>query len=467
MALSSIGSGGIGSHSTSATSFTISNTALSINASDNHFAILAITVDNNATVDGDNGEITSVTGGTGTWSKLGEYTNSNGAAAAGVTVACWLFKPSGNNATSTTFTINLGNAVVDKCASLWVFSHGAGNTVQLDPETTPQTAQVDAASGYGSCAFSGLTSQERLYFHSLGKEANVTGQITPTTNYTAIAAVRSRNNAAAVITRGQFRIFTGTSTTSNPTHVASGDAAGVLVALEELVPTTVSITAVTGAYAGQVTGVNAKTNVSVTALTGSYSPQVVDVAAGSSTTISITPASAAYSPQIVLRSLRLPVTTLTATYLPQNMTVNAQQNVVVTTLIGNYSAQPVNVNARTNASVAAYAGLYTPQSLAVSSDTTIVISPAAGTYDNVSVPVSATVVVVNRTLLEQLHQVLRDKTLTLESFGGDIQAYADLQSLPPGQVSERLLSYVQTITPTNEHAGSALNALLRQETPIV
>jgi hypothetical protein len=255
VAFASVGTGGTGVSSTSTSSFTLTTVTNTINAANNRFAILTIVSDNTSTVDGDNGEVTSVTGGNGTWTKLGEYTNSNGAAAAGVTNSLWMFTPSGTNGTGTVFTINYGSARVDKCASLWVFSKASGQSVRIDTETTVQTSGVDASTNFGSVSFAGLTSQARLYFRGAGKEANTTTANTVSSGFTNITANRSRNNASAVIVRGEFRINTSTGETSNPTLAVSGDTACVFVALEEFTPVvthdaTGTLSAGTGALAG-------------------------------------------------------------------------------------------------------------------------------------------------------------------------------------------------------------------------
>jgi len=234
--IASVTGGFTGQSSTSGTSFTLTTSA-TINATGvlggNRFALMTVATDNSSTVDGDNNEHTSVTGGAGTWSKLGEYTNSNGAAANGCTTSLWLFVPNGNNETSTTFTINLASAVVDKCASLWVFSKGEGANLRIDTATSVQTSQVDAANGFGSSSFSGLPTQSRLYFRALGKQANSATQITQSANFTPITAARSRNNTTSIMVRGEFRINTSTGETSNPTLAVSGDTAGLFVAIEE------------------------------------------------------------------------------------------------------------------------------------------------------------------------------------------------------------------------------------------
>ena len=236
MAIASGGTLGTGVSSTSSTTFTLT-TATNTLASGN-FAVLTVTTDNTATADGASTDHTAVSGGTGNWSKLGEYTNGNGAAAAGVTTSLWLFEATGTVSTGTVITITLGTARVDKVASFWKFTVAAGKILELDtePATNPIGNGVDASNGFGSVAFSGLTSLSRLYFRGLGKEANTTTAITVSSSFTAITGNRSRNNASAITLRGEFRINTSTGETSNPTLAVSGDTAGLFAALIEADP---------------------------------------------------------------------------------------------------------------------------------------------------------------------------------------------------------------------------------------
>jgi hypothetical protein len=121
---------------------------------------------------------------------------------------------------------------------MWKFTKASGYGIRLDPDATtnPVTNGTDAANGFGSAAFSGLPSQERLYYRGLGKEANSTTDITVSTSFTAATLTRSRNNASAVLLRAEFRINTSTGETSNPTLAVTGDTAAVFVALEEFLP---------------------------------------------------------------------------------------------------------------------------------------------------------------------------------------------------------------------------------------
>lgn len=241
MTIASLGTMGTGVSGTGSSSFTLTTITTALAAGD--FAILVISSANaSGAADGDNAEVSSVTGGTGTWSKLGEYGNNNAAAGGGVLTSVWIFYAEGANAVGTVFTINFSTSRANKCASMWAFSKAAGSMINIstEPATNPITSQVDAAVGFGSSAFSGLTSAERLYFRGLGKRANITTQLTVSTGFTAITADRSQNAAAARVVRGEFRINTSTGETSNPTQAQSGDTAGLFFALVEYTPPTVT-----------------------------------------------------------------------------------------------------------------------------------------------------------------------------------------------------------------------------------
>jgi len=177
MAIASIGTGGTGTSSANSATFTLATATNTINAADNRFAVLTVVADNTTTTDGQSSDNTSVTGGNGTWTKIDEYTNGNGAAAAGVTTSLWLFVPDGANATGTVFTITYGSARADKVASLWVFSKGADLDIEIG--AAREFNATDGGQDFGTLAFSGLPSTERLYFRGCGKEANALTALTP------------------------------------------------------------------------------------------------------------------------------------------------------------------------------------------------------------------------------------------------------------------------------------------------
>jgi hypothetical protein len=233
--IANIGQMGSTSHASSATSVTHTTANIALAAGD--FAVLHVATDNinTGSTDANNNEHTSVTGGTGTWTKIGEWANNNGGAGSGVTLSAWLFVASGTNAIGTVFTINFASAIVEKAIGMHGYSKttAAGVVVSAEPVTNPITSAVDAANDFGSSAFSGLVSGSRLWYRALGKEANSTVDITPSTNFTVMARARSSTSASPIIVRGEYRINASTGETSNPTLAVSGDTAGLFVAIVE------------------------------------------------------------------------------------------------------------------------------------------------------------------------------------------------------------------------------------------
>src|SRR5690242_20347490 len=106
MAIASVGTLGTGASSTSNSSWTMA-TATNTLASGDEGLLIQVT-DNIATADGATNTHTSVSGGTGNWTKLGEYTNSpTGVAGDGICVSIWRLKATGAVGTGTTITMNL------------------------------------------------------------------------------------------------------------------------------------------------------------------------------------------------------------------------------------------------------------------------------------------------------------------------------------------------------------------------
>lgn len=278
MAITQIGAAGTAASGTIGSTLSLTTSGQAVDASSNRFGLLLIAKDNSSTTDGDNSEITSVTGGTGTWTKLAEYTNGNGSAGAGVTVSLWLFEPSAGNAIGTVFTVNMASAIVDKCAQFLVFSKASGNLIQIATGTTVQTNAADAATDIGSASFASLASQERLYYRGFGKEANTITGVTASSGFTGLLTNRSRNNAAAVCVGGEYRIATSTGETSNPTLAVSGDYTAVFVALEEYSAGPVTH-ATTGALTGQIGSVaGSATHVAIHGTSGAFTGQLGSVA---------------------------------------------------------------------------------------------------------------------------------------------------------------------------------------------
>ena len=242
MSITSVGTLGTGTSSTSSNNFSFTTSGALESGNE---AILVVVTDNIGTTDGTGqNEHTGVTYNSVAMTKLGEYINANAAARGGVTVSLWKYRPSSTVSTGVTVSISLSGNATDKVCSMWEFTATNPLTLDATPASNPVTNQVDASNGFGSASFSSLSSTNRLYFRGLGKEANSTTTNTATTNFTNITAQRSRNNANAVLVRGEFRINTSTGETSNPTLAVSGDSAGIFVALVETSTTTKTLTGV-------------------------------------------------------------------------------------------------------------------------------------------------------------------------------------------------------------------------------
>jgi hypothetical protein len=178
--------------------------------------------------------ISTVTDAAGnTWQFIGRYSHSGTGDAHN---EVWLCNVTTQLTTGTNITATFGSAIVDKCMALWEYSVGSGNVLQVVEPVVGN--QVNAANGFGSAAFAGLASAQRLYFRSGSKRANSTGTITATSGYTTHALnIRSRNSSTLAITlRAEHLIATNTGTTSNPTWAVSGNTAANFVAFEEYSP---------------------------------------------------------------------------------------------------------------------------------------------------------------------------------------------------------------------------------------
>lgn len=194
--------------------------------------IAQIALDNNDTSDGATSLITSVTDVQGnTYTKLAEYTNGEGSAGAGVTVSLWFSRITTQLSSGNNVTFAFAASITAKVAALNMFSVGASKT--LSQSDTAVGNATDASNDFGSAAFSGLSSKERLYYRLLGKEANTTTSMTVSSGFSSAARERSHNDTNAIALYAEFRINTSTGETSNPTLAVSGDTAGVFVALEE------------------------------------------------------------------------------------------------------------------------------------------------------------------------------------------------------------------------------------------
>jgi len=232
MAITAVGSLGTNGLATSSTTVTLVANA-AVLAGD--WIVVNVASNNTSTVDGDNSEVSSVTDTRGNpWTKLGEWTNANGAAGSGVTTSLWMTQVSVDiPANDMTITVTYGTARANKAISAHAFrSDLFSGPYRFQNAITPD--DTDSSNNFGSVSQLGVTPEVQvIYFRGLGKQANTTTQLTPTSGYTAITNARSSNVAAARCAYGEFIIQDSTGQTSDPTLAVSGNTAGVFVAIAE------------------------------------------------------------------------------------------------------------------------------------------------------------------------------------------------------------------------------------------
>jgi len=199
--------------------------------------ILCITGwDNTDTADGQTTRLSIADDQVNSWLKVGEFTNTNGGAAAdGSTVAAFI--SANTTGTFYSITITSDTARIAKAVKCWLFTAGAGNSVSL-----AGTLQTSAGSGSAeSMTISGLTSREYLFVRNIGYESNAgTTGLTATASYTTMGIVGTDGGGEAsnMGVAGELRILTATGDTSDPTFTGdtSHDDASLYFALQEAAP---------------------------------------------------------------------------------------------------------------------------------------------------------------------------------------------------------------------------------------
>ena len=222
----------LGTANSTAASTTLALTTTSI-AEVGKLVVLIIAADNTSTVNtGSGNEITTISDTAGNaYVKLREFVNSQGAAAAGVTVSLWIARITTELASASTITITLGASRVSKCVSAHKFSVDSGFTY----ENMGGADLENDAADLGAISLAGLPNREYLYIRASAQETNATTQ-TETLGYTLFTAATASTGvvATSVATSGsEFKIVTSGNQTSDST-ASPVDSASVFVALREV-----------------------------------------------------------------------------------------------------------------------------------------------------------------------------------------------------------------------------------------
>lgn len=227
--ITSLGTLGTGLSATAGTTLTLTTTAA---AEIGNVVILLIGKDNVQTTDGNTSEVTGVTDTAGNvWVKLREYCNGRTAANAGVVISVWKSKITSTLALGGVITATMSSSITVKGMTAWEFQ----TIGDLAIAGTPQDLAVVAGSALGSLTISGLADGEYLFVRGIAIEDGNTTDLTSTASFTIFSMARANPAAgtSSVKIVGEFRILTGTTSTSNPT-LGTDDSVSVFVALQSV-----------------------------------------------------------------------------------------------------------------------------------------------------------------------------------------------------------------------------------------
>ena len=225
MAIADIGNVAPANSKTTGTTLTANPTA-TLEAG--NWGVLMFVMDNVQTTVGFSNDVTSVEdSGGNTWTKIAEFTHSNGAAGDGSTGALFITKAT-SDVVLTTGTITVNHSSCDARA-LRVHEFSGG---------TPAIAASAIIKNIGTLtvahlALNNLTSREYLFFRMHTHQGTVTN-FTNTAGWTGITATGTTGGTGGsnVSFDAEFIITTATQAVSGPTY-AGTNAVGILAAIYE------------------------------------------------------------------------------------------------------------------------------------------------------------------------------------------------------------------------------------------
>jgi hypothetical protein len=200
-----------------------------------NIAVLIFGGDNVATADGNDRLLYSVTDSkSNDWIVERCFTNGQGGAAAGATT-CIAWSKIKNTLVSGTDTITANFlSITAKAIRVKEFTVPSQN---IFLSVVGAADLANDAVDPGAMTLSGLANKEHLFVRLTALERAAGGTWTPTTNFTTFGCSGTTGGGAATNMEicGEFRIFTGTSLTSDPTGTAV-DSASIFIAFDEVSP---------------------------------------------------------------------------------------------------------------------------------------------------------------------------------------------------------------------------------------
>lgn len=231
MAFARRGFNGSANSKTAGTSINVATNTYAFNAGD--LIIITIGADNVGVGDGDFSEVSSVVGPASlAFTKAAEYTNGQGAAAAGATVSVWYaICPAGGLAVGSSFTVTFANSVAVKFVGISGYSKGATTTVSVE-----QTAVgTNDAQDPGALTSFSLNNVEHLHLRATAWEGAALTWTVTATWVNDFAGSTTGGSATGNIGVGiEGKVSTSTGETSNPTLSVANDNVSVLIAFVEV-----------------------------------------------------------------------------------------------------------------------------------------------------------------------------------------------------------------------------------------
>lgn len=206
------------------TSWTVNTASNAINAGD--LLLAAFSVDNLDSADGETGVVSGFSVGGQAFTKLREYTNANGGAGNGISVALWYFQNSAAKAIGTSTTTNLSGSIAanNLVWALYAFTMDNGQTFTEDAHAF---STGDASTEPGDITLSGLTNAAYLFLRFTAGE----GTGTPILNSAGWTAFSGLQDAVSI--GGEFHITTATGDTSTQDMGIARDTASMMLAASE------------------------------------------------------------------------------------------------------------------------------------------------------------------------------------------------------------------------------------------
>ena len=224
MAFAAVGT--IGSGTSKTANQTGGTLTLTAQADAGNLIVLVIAVDNSATTDQDESAVSGLTDSAGgnTWTKIAEFTNSDGGAQNGSTCSVWYSVLTNTISSGGTISWSYSNST-SRDASAYTaheFTKGASTTVEVFAGSL--TAVATETNATDSTAITGDGTTELLRIGALSAESNsTTTNLSVQNSYSSFTQATSTGGGAAgnVMARGWYKI--STETNSNFAGVSPGD----------------------------------------------------------------------------------------------------------------------------------------------------------------------------------------------------------------------------------------------------